>query len=64
MKKLICLVIVIACAISLFACGDTPSNARDEITPSGQEMQLEQIRTTLSEHQNKYLQSDLKEYQQ
>ena len=43
MKKLICLAIV-ACMLSLFACGSSALNAHDEIVPSGQEMQINDVR--------------------
>lgn len=63
MKKLICLAIVVACMLSLFACGSSALNAHDEIVPSGQEMQINDVREEVANRQSKYLDSDMKAYE-
>ena len=60
MKKFISLIIALVCMFSLFACeGGGVSKTIRELTPSGEEIQAEDMRTLVAERQETYLEEDL-----
>ena len=60
MKKFISLIIALVCMLSLFACeGGGVSKTIRELTPSGEEIQAEDMRTLVAERQETYFEEDL-----
>ncbi len=60
MKKLISLIIALVCMLSLFACeGGGSSKTIRELTPSGEEVQADDMRKAVAQRRATYLEADL-----
>ena len=64
MKKILSLILVVLCAVSLVACGDKDSaNVFKKLSPTGERVEASSVESFVENRENTYLESDIEKFE-